>query len=532
MAVTTQSEPAWSVRRCAIDARLELEHYLRNHLLKSDADLVVLTVRRRTGQEKATYHIQFERQGTQATMTNWRELRAEPAAIAPSAEHLRSTVGSEELGAICEIDLAVDYGDARAKDPDSEARLLARTGALVTVVLTEDVRLWLHESQRANCYFTLLQCVLRQTQTSSAVLWFAPVGPARRARSLTALAVAGFRTRHGRGIPTLNASFGKGVVGRAVEAGRVVAERLGPDGAEVMNPDLVKSEGWCSCVVIPLLFDSECVGAVSVYDRSVTLEAADIVEALQAEVPVATLCAARASRDNLRKMEADNMMTGAMRLQAGLTMVGLVHDLARHARDVHSWADTLRGPLKEVSLKAGVPETVDDMITSADLVGKIASAMDKLTLGRDDHLVRVEIVERLTELEPVLKRLDKAIEVNISGRACVRGPSSLIERLVFNLVMNSLHWTSRERREISVNFRRDDYAASAASLSVIDNGQGMTAEQIETVRDAFVSYRENGSGLGLFLVDKLCKDVGARLSISSQPYQRTTVEILFERLED
>jgi signal transduction histidine kinase len=224
------------------------------------------------------------------------------------------------------------------------------------------------------------------------------------------------------------------------------------------------------------------------------------------------------------------MVEGAMRLQAGLAMVGLVHDLARHARNVNDWAISLRPALKEISLKAGIPETVDDMIASADVVGKITSSMDKLALGRDDSRIRIHIDERLESMKAVLTQLDRRIKVDVKGSATIIGPDSLVERIVFNLVVNSLHWTRDEDRDIRVAFEREDNAGTA-TLSVTDNGQGMTPEQLSIVREPFESFRENGSGLGLFLVDQLCKTAGAQLSIFSEPFRSTTVLIAFESLE-
>jgi len=192
----------------------------------------------------------------------------------------------------------------------------------------------------------------------------------------------------------------------------------------------------------------------------------------------------------------------------------------------------LREPLKTISMKAGIEATVEDMIKSADLVGSLTARMDNLALGRQDRESKIAIHTVLSEMSPLLHKLDPRISVDIQGEATIRGPESTIERIVLNLVTNSLNWTENDSRDIKVKFERSP-ASNTAMLSVTDNGQGILPERIARITQPFVSFRENGSGLGLYLVSELSKRVGAKPPmISSTPYQATTVRIKFLRLLD
>lgn len=298
------------------------------------------------------------------------------------------------------------------------------------------------------------------------------------------------------------------------------------------SPDLVQAEGWVAAVAIPLLFGDEVVGVFSLYYRDGNAPEATDIPQISSIVPIATLHAARRSRLASIDYDQKTLMRGVMRLQSGLTMIGYVHDLARHAKQVHEWATMLREPLKTISMKAGIEATVEDMIKSADLVGSLTARMDNLALGRQDRESKIAIHTVLSEMSPLLHKLDPRISVDIQGEATIRGPESTIERIVLNLVTNSLNWTENDSRDIKVKFERSP-ASNTAMLSVTDNGQGILPERIARITQPFVSFRENGSGLGLYLVSELSKRVGAKPPmISSTPYQATTVRIKFLRLLD
>ncbi|MCK0170409.1 ATP-binding protein [Aliiroseovarius sp. S1123] len=62
-----------------------------------------------------------------------------------------------------------------------------------------------------------------------------------------------------------------------------------------------------------------------------------------------------------------------------------------------------------------------------------------------------------------------------------------------------------------------DQAHLPIQVEVIDDGPGLPPDIADSVFDAFVSGRENGTGLGLALVSKIITDHGALISVNSVP---------------
>ncbi len=124
---------------------------------------------------------------------------------------------------------------------------------------------------------------------------------------------------------------------------------------------------------------------------------------------------------------------------------------------------------------------------------------------------------------------------NVSITATIQ-PSSLVkcdcDRLTtafLNLIANAVSYNISEHKLISVSVKT---IGDEVSLSVTDNGYGMTLEQIErtTVPFGLCKFKDSGSGLGLYVVRQFADSCGASVTISSRQNDGTSVHIRFPKV--
>ncbi len=65
------------------------------------------------------------------------------------------------------------------------------------------------------------------------------------------------------------------------------------------------------------------------------------------------------------------------------------------------------------------------------------------------------------------------------------------------------------------------------TVSIMDQGCGITDEQMEKIMDPFISFRDNGIGLGLSIVSQIVKSHKGRIKINSSPGKGTRFNLLF-----
>jgi len=138
----------------------------------------------------------------------------------------------------------------------------------------------------------------------------------------------------------------------------------------------------------------------------------------------------------------------------------------------------------------------------------------KIELDRRPHDVNDlldELVDFYTpqaQLQRVQRRLQKSAEP-ITARIDER----LIKQVLLNLMINAVQAMPEHGGEIILAARRED---GRAVIDVIDTGQGIPADKIDKLFDAYYSTKSGGTGLGLAITRRVIEEHGGRISITSE----------------
>jgi signal transduction histidine kinase len=129
-------------------------------------------------------------------------------------------------------------------------------------------------------------------------------------------------------------------------------------------------------------------------------------------------------------------------------------------------------------------------------------------LIRDDHS-RAPRVDVKVALDPSVPRF-----------ACDRDQ---VTQVLWNVALNGVEaMNGRGRLSLEMARRNGDVA-----LAVSDTGPGIPRERLARVFEPFYSGKDNGSGLGLTIAERIVAAHGGRIEIDSEPGRGTRVTLLF-----
>ena len=100
-----------------------------------------------------------------------------------------------------------------------------------------------------------------------------------------------------------------------------------------------------------------------------------------------------------------------------------------------------------------------------------------------------------------------SVFMNCSGR--ILGNRKKLSRVFYELIKNAkmaLRNQKNEDKKIKILLFSKDKNIDKIRINIIDNGIGMTEEQMLNILDPFVSYTDGTPGLGLAIVDRVIKD--------------------------
>jgi signal transduction histidine kinase len=116
---------------------------------------------------------------------------------------------------------------------------------------------------------------------------------------------------------------------------------------------------------------------------------------------------------------------------------------------------------------------------------------------------------------------NKPIDIEIISEAepQLALPTSFFQIAMTNLIRNAIQYTASGKISVVVKADR---------VRVTDTGAGMVADDLKyTTGQHFTGESDEGFGLGLSIVQRLCNRFGWELNIESETDRGTTVELIF-----
>ena len=93
------------------------------------------------------------------------------------------------------------------------------------------------------------------------------------------------------------------------------------------------------------------------------------------------------------------------------------------------------------------------------------------------------------------------------------GDKVKLEEVILNLLQNAKDAVGTHGKIVLSAERKND----TILICCQDNGCGITADQIDTIFDPFVTYKENGTGLGLSSAKSITEAHGGTIQAESSP---------------
>ena len=226
-------------------------------------------------------------------------------------------------------------------------------------------------------------------------------------------------------------------------------------------------------------------------------------------------------------------------------MIGRLEDALDHNRrfsadvshELRTPLTILRGELEHVIQLPDLPPEVSDPVGSAleeiERLAKIVesllaiSRLDSGGAGIEYNPFDLNVLARTTTEQMQLLASEKRISLTCASTGPVQaiGDETRIKQVLVNLLDNAIKYTGTDGHVVVTTGTEEN----SAVLRVSDDGVGIPAESLPHVFERFYRAEKarsrgvGGFGLGLSLVDAVCRAHGGAVSIESIKGQGTTV---------
>jgi two-component system, sporulation sensor kinase E len=222
-----------------------------------------------------------------------------------------------------------------------------------------------------------------------------------------------------------------------------------------------------------------------------------------------------------------------------LLAAGVAHELGNPLNSLNIHLQLLERDLRQLSGKTGADEPNEDLLESVSIARSEVSRLDTIIhqfLGavRPAHTVRSMVSinsvvhESLAFLEPEIKDRDVIVQEELAeGLPLIPANIDQLKQAFYNLIKNAVQALSHGGI-LRVKTSRSD---THLHISFEDNGTGISVEDMAHITEPYFTRKKNGSGLGLFIVQRILHEHGGQLELLSEPGRGTTARILLPLAE-
>lgn len=224
------------------------------------------------------------------------------------------------------------------------------------------------------------------------------------------------------------------------------------------------------------------------------------------------------SMDNYTKMEYTSRMSAT-----------LAHEIKNPIAGIRSGIQLLKGRTEKENDK----KLCDSMIHEIDRVTGLIMNLFTLSVKRESPKTEVPLDRVLNEIAMIYAKgpdgskasLEADIEKGLTGWL----NENEFRQLIHNLVSNSLKAMVPGREgQIRIEGISE---GNRAKILFMDNGKGMTGEELTKAMEPFYTKSINGIGLGLSIVRKLVEQNDGTMRMDSIPGEGTWIVMEFNRKE-
>jgi PAS domain S-box-containing protein len=218
-----------------------------------------------------------------------------------------------------------------------------------------------------------------------------------------------------------------------------------------------------------------------------------------------------------------------------LLAAGVAHELGNPLNSLN-----IHLQLLERDLRLGRAENNrEDLLESVRVARSEVSRLDTIIsqfLGavRPSQAVRSMVAinaivhDSLAFLEPELRDRDVIVQEELAeGLPLIPANSDQLKQAFYNLIKNAVQALSHGGILRVATSRDDDHLV----ISFEDNGAGISTEDMAHITEPYFTKKKHGTGLGLFIVQRILHEHGGHLELLSEPGRGTTARILLPLAE-
>lgn len=235
-------------------------------------------------------------------------------------------------------------------------------------------------------------------------------------------------------------------------------------------------------------------------------------------------------KDQSETRQLQKQLLRADRLAAlGELAAGIAHDIRNPLTSIRGFVQYLQKTKDPLELQEYAPLIIREVDGLNRIIGELLEFAKpyppRYSLVQVNDLIQEVLSLVKTRAEKQNTRIDLELDSSLPP---IEADGEQLKQVLLNLVINACQAITVQG---IISFKTFKDSPDWLTICVIDNGVGISPENLEKVFDPFFSTKPAGTGLGLAVVQRIINGHKGEIGISSGPEKGTTVEIRLPGLQ-
>lgn len=303
-----------------------------------------------------------------------------------------------------------------------------------------------------------------------------------------------------------------------------LARRVPPQVVRELLPDLDRLK---AAVCMPMILDNRLTGLIvmgaKLGNEMFFVSDLRLLETLTTEVALAV---------KYRRME-DQIFRKNKLIELGTIGAGIAHEIRNPLASIRTFAQLLPDQMDDPEFKGEFSKLV---LKDVDRITKVVESM--LAFARPsqvsiaDHSANDLVDEAIMLAQPRLKSKQIELTKNFHEKPMIKVDKQQILQVLINLLNNAADALPEHGKiRVATGMRLMEGAEGNGNqqkfgvIEVADNGPGIPAATRNRLFDPFFTTKKEGTGLGLSISQKIARDHGGVITVSSVVGKGTTFQV-------